>query len=72
MRFGRLQKHLTEIRNDRLLRSLEQMVDRKSPASDMDFLAGGYDERDLGACAAEGIYCESGRNRSIFPRFFVK
>ncbi len=47
MRFGRLQKHLAELRNERLLRSLEQMVDRKFPPTDMDFLSGGHDERDL-------------------------
>jgi glutamate dehydrogenase (NAD(P)+) len=47
MRFGRLQKHLTEIRNQRLLESLEGMMGDRFPEKDKNFLGGGYSELDL-------------------------
>ena len=47
MRYGRLQKHLTHIRNQKLLESLEGMVGKDFPADTKALLSGGYDEIDL-------------------------
>jgi glutamate dehydrogenase (NAD(P)+) len=47
MRFGRLQKHLEEIRNQRLVSSIEAMIGKQFSAADKKILAHGPDEIDL-------------------------
>ncbi|HEX5000231.1 MAG TPA: Glu/Leu/Phe/Val dehydrogenase [Terriglobia bacterium] len=47
MRFGRLQKHLEEIRNQTLVGSIERLIGRQIPEKDKRFLVRGPDELDL-------------------------
>lgn len=47
MRFGRLQKNLEEIKNHRLVGSLERLIGKEIPAEDKKFLVRGPDEIDL-------------------------
>lgn len=47
MRFGRLQKHLDEIRNTRLVASIEGLMGKPFAETDKKFLARGPDELDL-------------------------
>jgi glutamate dehydrogenase (NAD(P)+) len=47
MRFGRLQKHLEEIRNQRLVTSVEQLMGKEIPKRDKNFLVRGPEEIDL-------------------------
>jgi glutamate dehydrogenase (NAD(P)+) len=47
MRFGRLQKHLEEMRNQKLVSSIETSIGKQIPAADKKFLARGPDELDL-------------------------
>jgi len=47
MRFGRLQKHLEEIRSQTLVRSLERLVGKELPYGDKKFLMKGPEEIDL-------------------------
>ena len=47
MRFGRLQKHLEEIRNQKLVSSIENLIGKEFSAADKKFLAKGPDELDL-------------------------
>ena len=47
MRFGRLQKHLEEIRNQKLVSTIEKMVGKPVPAEDKKYLVRGPDEIDL-------------------------
>jgi glutamate dehydrogenase (NAD(P)+) len=47
MRFGRLQKHLEEIRGQKLVSTIEQLIGKEIPAKDKKFLAHGPDELDL-------------------------
>ncbi len=47
MRFGRLQKHLEEIRNQKLVGSLERVMGQQIPETDRRFLTHGPDEIDL-------------------------
>jgi glutamate dehydrogenase (NAD(P)+) len=47
MRFGRLQKHLEEIKNQKLVHTLEKMMGRRIPAEDKKYLVRGPDEIDL-------------------------
>ena len=47
MRFCRLQKHLEEIRNQRLVSTIEKMIGKLVPDEDKKFLAHGPDEIDL-------------------------
>ena len=47
MRFGRLQKHLEEIRNQKLVSSIESLIGKPFSPADRKFLAHGPDELDL-------------------------
>src|SRR3974377_83347 len=47
MKFGRLQKHLEEIKNQRLVSTIEKMIGKPVPAEDKKFLAHGPDEIHL-------------------------
>ncbi len=47
MRFGRLQKHLDEMRNARLVTSIESLIGKGFSETDRKFLAHGPDEIDL-------------------------
>jgi glutamate dehydrogenase (NAD(P)+) len=47
MRFGRLQKHLEEIKNQRLVNSIERLIGKEIPREDKNFLVRGPDEIDL-------------------------
>jgi glutamate dehydrogenase (NAD(P)+) len=47
MRFGRLQKHLEEIKNHRLVNSIERLIGKEIPREDKNFLVRGPDEIDL-------------------------
>jgi glutamate dehydrogenase (NAD(P)+) len=47
MRFGRLQKHLEEIRNQKLVAAIESLIGKQFSAADRNFLAHGPDEIDL-------------------------
>jgi glutamate dehydrogenase (NAD(P)+) len=47
MRFGRLQKHLEEIKNQRLVSTIEKMIGKSVPDEDKKYLAHGPDEIDL-------------------------
>ena len=47
MRFGRLQKHLEEIRNQKLVGSIERLIGKEIPAKDKQFLVRGPEELDL-------------------------
>jgi glutamate dehydrogenase (NAD(P)+) len=47
MRFGRLQKHLEEIRNQKLVAAIENLIGKQFSAADRNFLAHGPDEIDL-------------------------
>ena len=47
MRFGRLQKHLDEIRNQRLVTAVESTIGKPLPAEDKRFLVRGPEEIDL-------------------------
>jgi glutamate dehydrogenase (NAD(P)+) len=47
MRFGRLQKHLEEIRNQRLVSTIEKMIGKPVPPEDRKYLVHGPDEIDL-------------------------
>jgi glutamate dehydrogenase (NAD(P)+) len=47
MRFGRLQKHLEEMRNQKLVSSIESLMGKQIPEIDKKFLARGPDELDL-------------------------
>jgi glutamate dehydrogenase (NAD(P)+) len=47
MRFGRLQKHLEEIRNQKLVASIEASMGKQLGEADKKFLTRGPDELDL-------------------------
>jgi glutamate dehydrogenase (NAD(P)+) len=47
MRFGRLQKHLEEIKNQKLVSSIERLIGKEIPREDKKFLVRGPDEIDL-------------------------
>jgi len=47
MRFGRLHKHLEEIRNQKLVSSIEQLIGKQIPQADKKFLVRGPEELDL-------------------------
>jgi glutamate dehydrogenase (NAD(P)+) len=47
MRFGRLQKHLEEIKNQRLVNSIERLIGKEIPREDKNFLVRGPEEIDL-------------------------
>ena len=47
MRFGRLQKHLEEIRNQKLVGSIERLMGKQIPAAEKRFLTQGPEEVDL-------------------------
>jgi glutamate dehydrogenase (NAD(P)+) len=47
MRFGRLQKHLDEIRNQKLVSSIESLIGKEFTPADRKILAHGPDEIDL-------------------------
>ncbi len=47
MRFGRLQKHLEEIKNQRLVSTIERMIGKAVPEVDKKFLVRGPEEIDL-------------------------
>jgi glutamate dehydrogenase (NAD(P)+) len=47
MRFGRLQKHLEEIRNQKIVASLEGAMGKRIQDADRKFLTRGPDELDL-------------------------
>src|SRR5205814_2432436 len=47
MRFGRLQKHLDEIRNQKLVTAIEGLIGNQLPYEDKKFLVRGPEEIDL-------------------------
>ena len=47
MRFGRLQKHLEEIKNQKLVNSIEKLIGKEIPREDKKFLVRGPEEIDL-------------------------
>src|SRR5215467_11784396 len=47
MRFGRLQKHLEEIKNQKLVNAIERLIGKEIPREDKKFLVRGPDEIDL-------------------------
>jgi glutamate dehydrogenase (NAD(P)+) len=47
MRFGRLQKHLDEIRNQKLVSAIERLIGKEIPQKDKKFLVRGPEELDL-------------------------
>src|SRR6266705_30420 len=47
MRFGRLQKHLEEIKNQKLVSTIEKMISKPVPEADKKFLMRGPEEIDL-------------------------
>ena len=47
MRFGRLQKHLEEIRNQKLVSTIEKMIGKVVPEEDKKYLVRGPEEIDL-------------------------
>jgi glutamate dehydrogenase (NAD(P)+) len=47
MRFGRLQKHLEEIKNQRLVAAIEGLMGKQIPSPDKQFLVRGPEEIDL-------------------------
>ena len=47
MRFGRLQKHLEEIKNQRLVNAIERLIGKEIPKEDKKFLVRGPEEIDL-------------------------
>ena len=47
MRFGRLQKHLEEIRNQKLVNTIEKVIGKRIPDEDRKFLVRGPEEIDL-------------------------
>jgi glutamate dehydrogenase (NAD(P)+) len=47
MRFGSLQKHLEEIRNQRLVGAIERMVGKEMPEADKRIFTHGPEELDL-------------------------
>jgi glutamate dehydrogenase (NAD(P)+) len=47
MRFGRLQKHLEEIKNQKLVNSIERLIGKEFPETEKRFLTHGPDELDL-------------------------
>jgi glutamate dehydrogenase (NAD(P)+) len=47
MRFGRLQKHLEEIKNQKLVHTIEKMIGKPIPDDDKKYLVRGPDEIDL-------------------------
>ena len=47
MRFGRLQKHLEEIKNQRLVKTIEKMIGKPVPDEDKKYLVRGPEEIDL-------------------------
>ncbi len=47
MRFGRLQKHLEEIKNQRLVGAIEGLIGKQLPSRDKEFLVRGPEEIDL-------------------------
>jgi glutamate dehydrogenase (NAD(P)+) len=47
MRFGRLQKHLEEIKNQKLVDTIERMIGKKMPEQEKKFLVRGPEEIDL-------------------------
>ena len=47
MRFGRLQKHLEEIRNQKLVSSIEHLIGKEIPPKEKNFLVRGPEELDL-------------------------
>src|SRR5436309_1830360 len=47
MRFGRLQKHLEEIKSQKLVSTIEKMIGKPVPAEDKDYLVRGPEEIDL-------------------------
>ena len=47
MRFGRLQKHLDEIKNQKLVNTIEKMIGKSVPEVDKKFLVRGPEEIDL-------------------------
>ena len=47
MRFGRLQKHLEEIKAQKLVSTIEKLIGKSVPEEDKKFLVRGPDEIDL-------------------------
>jgi glutamate dehydrogenase (NAD(P)+) len=47
MRFGRLQKHLEEIKNQKLVGAIEKLIGKEIPQADKNFLVRGPEEIDL-------------------------
>ena len=47
MRFGRLQKHLEEIKSEKLVQTIEKMIGKPVPEEDKKYLVRGPEEIDL-------------------------
>src|SRR5262249_755392 len=47
MRFGRLQKHLEEIKTQKLVNAIERLIGKEIPKEDKKFLVRGHEEIDL-------------------------
>ena len=61
MRFGRLQKHLEEIKSEKLVQTIEKMIGKPVPAEDKKYLVRGPDEIDLVNSGLEETMVESYR-----------
>ena len=66
MRFGRLQKHLEEIRNQRLVTSIEKVIGKPIPEEDRRFLVRGPEEIDLVNSGPEETMVNAYRNIRMF------
>src|SRR4051812_28512346 len=62
MRFGRLQKHLEEIKNQKLVNTIEKVIGKPIPDEDKRFLVRGPEEIDLVNSGLEETMVEAYRN----------
>jgi glutamate dehydrogenase (NAD(P)+) len=62
MRFGRLQKHLEEIRNQKLVNTIEKVIGKPIPEEDKRFLVRGPEEIDLVNSGLEETMVSAYRN----------
>ena len=62
MRFGRLQKHLEEMRNQKLVASIEKLIGKQLPEADRRMISRGPDELDLVNSGLEETMVEAYRD----------
>ena len=62
MRFGRLQKHLEEMKNQKLVATIEKVIGKPIPAEDRKFLVRGPEEIDLVNSGLEETMVSAYRN----------